>query len=50
MSSGSPPRLSSKAQEAADPAHHLSSTQDGSSVDDDMLVEKRFGLKNEFVR
>ena len=29
---------------------HGQASTDGSSMDDDILVEKRFGLKNEFVR
>lgn len=41
---------SPKNTESADPTAHIQSTSDGSSVDDDALVEKKFGLKNEFVR
>ncbi|KAL7417927.1 APC amino acid permease [Mrakia frigida] len=41
---------SPKNTESADPTAHIQSTSEGSSADDDALVEKRFGLKNEFVR
>jgi hypothetical protein len=40
----SPASSSPKVVESADPAHHAHSL-DGSTVNDDMLVEKRFGIK-----
>lgn len=40
----SSPASSPKVVESADPAHHAHSL-DGSTVNDDMLVEKRFGIK-----